>query len=83
MHSYEEDLDPGPNATGRYGNFAPYIAEFLTDDIDRVERRKAEIDEGGWQMAERLGRGYVTKHGTKARDGRPMLFLLPADAYSF
>ena len=80
--SYEEDLEPGPDAIGRYGNFAPYIAEFLTDDADRVEKRKAEINEDEWRRAERFGREYLAKHGMKARDGRPMLCPLPAEALS-
>jgi hypothetical protein len=79
---YKEDLEPGPYATGRYGNFAPYIAEFLTDDHDRVERRKAEISDDEWQRAEGLGKEYMAKHGRKARDGRPMLCLVPAERYS-
>ena len=74
-----EDLNPGPRQTGKYRNFAPLIAEFLTD-AEIIKNRKAEIDEAGWRRAETLGREYLEQFGEKARDGRPLLSHLPAKA---
>lgn len=73
-----KDLSQGARATGRYNNFAPFIAEFFTDDLDQVERRKIEICESEWQRTVCLATEYISKHGLKARDGRPWLCQLAA-----
>lgn len=73
-----EDLNPGPRQTGKYRNFAPMIADFLTDDVNLVEEKKAEIAKAEWRRAEVLGREYLKQRGEKARDGRPLLCHLPA-----
>jgi len=73
-----EDLNPGPRQTGKYRNFAPMIADFLTDEVNLVEEKKAGIVKAEWRRAETLGREYLKRHGEKARDGRPLLCHLPA-----
>lgn len=73
-----EDLNPGPRQTGKYRNFAPMIADFLSDDVNLIEQKKAEIAKAEWRRAEALGREYLKRHGEKARDGRPLLCHLPA-----
>lgn len=75
-----EDLNPGPRQTGKYRNFAPLIAEFLTDDAEIIKDRKAEITQAEWQRAEAFGKEYLKQNGEKARDGRPLLCHLPAKA---
>ncbi|MGH9940092.1 MAG: hypothetical protein ACREAM_27955 [Blastocatellia bacterium] len=75
-----EDLTPGPRQTGKYRNFAPLIAEFLTDDAEIIEHEKAEITQSEWRRAETLGEEYLKQNGEKARDGRPLLCHLPAKA---
>lgn len=72
------DLAPGEGDRGRWGNFAPYIAEFLTDQIDRVEARKAEISPDEWSRTEFLGRRMASEPGVKPRDGRPLYCAFPA-----
>lgn len=67
------DLESSPGSYGRYANFAPLIAEFLSDDDARIAERKAEISEAEWTRAEQLGRDHLRRHGHRARDGRPML----------
>lgn len=42
------DLRPGPGNTGDWTNFMPVIADFLTDEIDKVEARKAQISDEEW-----------------------------------
>ncbi|MGH9832583.1 MAG: hypothetical protein ACREBD_37905 [Blastocatellia bacterium] len=73
-----EDLNPGSRQTGKYRNFAPMIADFLTDEVNLVEEKKAGIAKAEWRRAEALGREYLKRHGEKARDGRPLLCHLPA-----
>ncbi len=73
-----EDLNPGPRSTGKYGNFAPLIAEFLTGDLNLVEQAKAGINRAEWQRAATLGKEYLKQNGERARDGRPLLCHLPA-----
>ncbi len=73
-----EDLSPGPEQTGRYRNFAPLIADFLTDDAELIEEKKAVITEAEWRRAEDLGDEFLKRNGEKARDGRPLLCHLPA-----
>lgn len=67
------DLELGPAHCGRYGNFSPFIADFLTDDHGRLRERKAEIDEAEWQRAEELGRRLLRSPKITPRDGRPTL----------
>jgi hypothetical protein len=69
---YDDDLMPGPNATGHWTGFHPVIADFLTEDRDRVERRKQEIAEEEWQRATELGYAYVRERPGVVRDGRPV-----------
>jgi hypothetical protein len=73
-----EDLNPGPRQTGKYRNFAPMIADFLSDDLNLIEEKKAAVAKAEWRRAEALGREYLKRHGEKARDGRPLLCHLPA-----
>jgi hypothetical protein len=73
-----EDLNPGPGQTGKYRNFAPLIAEFLTDDAEVIKDKKAGITKAEWERADALGKEYLKRNGEKARDGRPLLCHLPA-----
>ena len=68
---YESDLVPGAATTGRYGNFMPLIADFLTHDVERLAERKAEINEGEWVRTETLGQSYLAENFAHPRDGRP------------
>ena len=75
---YESDLIPGPATTGRYGNFVPLIADFLTDNLDRLAKRKAEISEDEWLRTETLGQTYLMENFARPRDGRPCWCYEPA-----
>lgn len=72
------DLTPGPGASGRFRNFAPFIAEFLSADDIRIEELKTGISESEWNLAESAGLHYLHTFGPVARDGRPLLCHLPA-----
>ena len=75
---YESDLIPGPATTGRYGNFMPFIADFLTDDVERLDKLKTEISEDEWLRTESLGQKYLAEDFARPRDGRPCWSEQPA-----
>ena len=75
---YESDLIPGPATSERYGNFTPLIADFLTDDVERLAERKAEITADEWLRTETLGQTYLTENFARPRDGRPCWCFQPA-----
>lgn len=75
---YEADLRPGPKARGVWGNFAPYIADFLTSDRRSVEERKGEVEAWEWQRCQELSEEYwdhIEKGRATPRDGRLMTCL--------
>ena len=75
--SHAKDLEIGPNNYGRYENFNPFIADFLTDDVETLEQRKAEISEDEWRRAEELGEKWLNNN-LPPRDGRPLYASYPA-----
>jgi hypothetical protein len=66
------DILPGPAAISRWTNFYPLVAEFLSDDLDVIERRKAAISQREWQRATQFGEAAVALPSPRVRDGRPM-----------
>ena len=56
--SIAPDLIPGPGAVGEWQNVNPLIADFLSEDADRIAARKAEIDGAEWQRCALLAREY-------------------------
>jgi hypothetical protein len=72
------DLTEGPLSFHRYGNFIPRIADFLTDDVERLRARKAKIIADEWARAWVLGMRYLETHGPVARDGHPERCFEPA-----
>ena len=40
----------GPNAMEGVTNVFAFVAEFLSDDTEQIEKRKKEIDETTWEM---------------------------------
>ena len=75
---YENDLVPGAGSTGRFGNFRPLIADFLTADVEQLAERKAKINEGEWVRTEMLGQAYLAEELAQPRDGRPCWSQQPA-----
>lgn len=72
------DLVPGPAAHDEWTNVYPVIAEFLSEDAGRIERRKSEIDESEWERCALLAREYLRLHPGVARDGSPYTAFRPA-----
>lgn len=74
------DLEHGPNSWRDCTNFVPIIADFLTEDIENLEKRKAGVKFGWWAWTQELGEQYLRKRGQSARDGRPTKSWIPARA---
>ena len=74
------DLILGPGAGDDWQNVNPLIADFLSEDVDRIAARKAEIDESEWERCALLGREYLRRRPGVARDGSPYQSGRPATA---
>ncbi|MBM4777487.1 MAG: hypothetical protein GQE15_07260 [Archangiaceae bacterium] len=71
------DLVPGPMATG-WSNVLPCIAEFVSDDTERIEARKRAIDEAEWRQLDEAAKVRVERLGANtARPGSPLLLGTP------
>ena len=74
---YAVDLIPGPHRSG-WSGFCPFIADFLSDDVQRIEARNREIDEEEWADAARLAQLRIDRWGLNtARPGKPSLAGTP------
>ena len=63
------DLTPGPLSTGRFVEFNPIIADFITDDYERVAERKHGISQQEWDRAYTMGVTFLReKLGLKPQD---------------
>ncbi len=78
LPDYDPDLILGPKLIDRWTGFHPLIADFLTDDGERVEARKKQITEDEWQRALDMGMEYAKRYPKVARDGRPVYSATPA-----
>jgi hypothetical protein len=72
-----EDLTKGPKELKRYGNFYPIIADFVTDDQERVRKRKAEISEDEWTRCADFGKKYLERDPLYVRNGSPLQSVAP------
>lgn len=75
---YQEDLILGPRLIERWSGFHPIIAEFVSDDMQRIEARKRAISEAEWKRTRRFGMAYLEARPGVARDGRPIYASFPA-----
>lgn len=67
-----KDITMGDRYKGsEWENVFPFIADFMTDDMDMIERRKRAISEDEWQRAMQMGRERLRRKPRRARDGRP------------
>ncbi len=71
------DLMIGPNHTGQFTNLDPIIADFVSDDADRIEQLKKQLPAEEWNCVEALGPDYLAKKPGVYRDGRPMYASRP------
>lgn len=71
-----EDLKPGPRSHDRVTNVVPLIAEFLVDDLEAVEERKAQVPEDEWRRAGRRARTALRRQPKPIRHGHPYVCQL-------
>lgn len=69
---YQTDLIIGEKNLGNWFGFHPIIAEFISEDIQKIENRKEKIQDEHWEYVYSLGKNYIIKHQGVYRDGRPM-----------
>ena len=68
------ELTPGPGSYGEFDSVYPMIADFLTEDAQRLEVRKLEIVNTEWERCMELGSRY---DGRFVRIGSPALSWRP------
>lgn len=73
----ETDLYPGPGTLNRYSNVHPIIAEFLSDDIQQIEKRNTKISEDEWARTAELAQEYMARPDFKPRNGIPFYSIMP------
>lgn len=70
--TFARDIVRGPNAQTAWGNFVPTIAEFFSDDLDRIEHLHSTIAEAEWSRCAELCAVWRTTRAPPARDGLPL-----------
>jgi hypothetical protein len=76
------DLIAGPRQLGRWVIFYPVIAEFFSDDVQRILERKAEIAEEEWTRCEQMGSETLRRSPSRWRNGSPFWSAQPVQALS-
>lgn len=66
------DLWHGPVSDHSWTGFTPVIADFVTEDKERLRVRKSTIAETEWKRAEQAFHEYIERNGHVARDGSPL-----------
>ena len=72
------DISPGQRSIGRYTNYYPIIAEFVSDDMDTIDMRKRGIREAEWKRCADFANAKLASPHHKPRDGRPLKSGNPA-----
>ena len=78
LHEADDDVILGPKASGRWNGFNPIIADFVSDDDERIDRIKGKISEAEWQRTYRFGKKYLAQRPNVTRDGRPIMSSISA-----
>jgi len=67
----QQDLIPGKNYSGTWQAVHPVIADFMTDDTEKLIKRKNEIGDKGYEYIETLCEGYLKSKPEIFRNGKP------------
>ena len=68
---YQKDIIPGPRKTNPWTSITPTIGDFVSDDIEIINKRKGEIEEDKWRRTYDLAKEYIHIFPNVYRDGRP------------
>ena len=71
------DLVAGPKYTN-WTNYSPFIAEFLTNDPERLVALHQSMPEWSWQRCRELTVAALKRRPLRPRDGRPLRSVKPA-----
>ncbi|MEC9396730.1 MAG: hypothetical protein VYE40_10370 [Myxococcota bacterium] len=70
---YARDLIPGPKSSGQFSNAAPLIADFLSEDVHKLDaHRRFGVLEEEWEHVAKLAAQYREYFGERARNGLPI-----------
>lgn len=72
-NEYDNDIMPGENPKGLWVGFTPNIADFLSEDIEVIERKKMDIPDEYWGRGYELGLKYINNFPDVQRSGEPLL----------
>lgn len=72
------DLQAGPFYKEQFVNFVPRIAEFLSDDVDEIQRHHEVITESEWNRTKKFADAAMARPNVAARDGIPPNSHVPA-----
>ena len=67
----DADLKFGPGNTSTWTSFSPIIADFVSDDAERLAERKAAMPEALWERTRELGVHKLDARRTVVRGGEP------------
>ena len=76
------DLQERPAALHQWTNYYPFIADFMSDEIELLAARKARIAAAEWDRTARLAQRLLRQQGAPVRDGRPLCSNRPAGGRS-
>lgn len=68
---YQKDIIPGPNKINPWTSITPTIGDFISDDVEEIQKRKDEIEEDRWRRTYDLAKEYMHIFPNVYRDGRP------------
>lgn len=64
-----KDIFVGEGYSGCWTDFTPHLADFLTEDKEKLDLHKEKISEDIWNCVEKLGKEYLLKHSSLSRNG--------------
>lgn len=67
----DADIEFGPRKCSDWTGFQPIIADFVSDDVDRLEERKAALPRSAWERAWELAVEYEENWPDSFRSGEP------------
>ena len=70
---YARDIIPGAQASGHFGDAAPLIADFLSEQSEKLDvYRRFHIPEPEWDRVREMIAQYHEYFGERARNGSPV-----------
>lgn len=69
---YQKDIILGPQKYDRWVGYHPVIAEFISDNIEELDNKKAKITEDEWNYVYEMALKYIEKYPKRYRNGNPI-----------